>query len=78
MAASLTRWLESYEFGTQLLILSLILDPIGAILGYLAHPLLGVDMIYGIALGLVAVSQIHVLWIVRHTRKDPDSDVQRA
>lgn len=78
MAASLVRWLESYEFSMQLLVLVCIFDPLGAILGYLAHPLLGVDPLVGVTLGLVAASTAPGLWIVRHSMKADADDTGTA
>lgn len=72
MAASPIRWLESHEFGKQIAILAAIFDPIGAVLGYALHPVLGVDAVFGVAIGLFAASWVMSAWIVRHvlTRDD--------
>lgn len=66
MAASLVRWLESYSFGQQLLILALAFDPIGAVVGYLLAPTLGVSPILGVGLGLTASATVPSAWILRH------------
>ena len=52
------RWLDRKPFATQLIILVLIFDPIGAIGGYLLAPTLGVDPIIGIGYGLAVLMKI--------------------
>jgi|GEM_PF-602160 hypothetical protein len=74
MAASPIRWLESYEFGTQIVILALIFDPLGIVLGYLAHPMLGVSPIIGAAIGAFAASWITGAWVLRHVLTNDAAD----
>ena len=63
------RWLDRKPFATQLIILVLIFDPIGAIGGYLLAPTLGVDPIIGIGYGLVAASFPVSAWVMRHAQR---------
>lgn len=63
------RWLESKPFTHQIIILAAVLDPLGAIGGYLLHPQLGVEPLVGVAIGLVAASFPLSLWVMRHQQK---------
>jgi len=67
---SAIRWLDSKPFGQQIVILAAVLDPIGALVGFLFLPdLLGVEPIMGVVYGLVASSVPLSLWVVRHQQK---------
>lgn len=63
------RWLERKPFTTQLIILVAILDPLGAIGGYLLAPSFGIDPSMGVAYGLVAASMPLSLWVMRYSQK---------
>ena len=54
--AGLLRRFDQLPSAHQLLALSLVLDPIGAIGGYLLAPSVGVDPILGAVFGLIAAS----------------------
>lgn len=69
MVNSAIQWLESKPFELQLIILVSVLDPLGAIGGYLLAPDFGIDPIIGIAYGLVAASIPLGLWVMRHQQK---------
>jgi len=69
MANSVLRWLESKPFELQLIILVAVLDPLGAVGGYLLAPEFGVEPIMGIAYGLVAASVPTGLWVMRYQQK---------
>ena len=64
-----TRWLERKPFTTQLIILVAVLDPLGAIGGYLLAPTFGVEPIMGVLYGLVAASLPLSLWVMRHAQQ---------
>lgn len=67
---SAIRWLDSKPFGQQIVILAMILDPIGALVGYFLLPdLIGVEPIIGLVYGLVASSVPLSLWVLRHQQK---------
>ena len=68
MAFPGARWLERKPFNTQLIILVAILDPLGAIGGYLLAPSFGLEPIMGVLYGLVAASIPLSLWVVRHAQ----------
>lgn len=69
MASSTVHWLQSKPFAHQILILALVLDTLGALMGYLLAPTLGVDPIMGAVFGLVAASIPMSLWITRYSQK---------
>lgn len=70
MANSFVRWLDSMPFAQQLVVLSLVLDPLGAAVGYFVLPdYLGVEPIIGLAYGLVAASVPLSLWVMRYSQK---------
>lgn len=53
MSTSATRWFQSKSFVQQLVILTLLFDPIGFVGGYLLGPSLGLDPLVGGVYGLV-------------------------
>jgi hypothetical protein len=64
------RWLESKPFGQQIMILSLVLDPLGAAGGYLILPeLIDVDPIMGAVYGLIAASMPLSFWVMKHAQE---------
>lgn len=64
-----TRWLERKPFNIQIIILVAILDPLGAIGGYLLAPTFGVDPLRGVLYGLVAASLPLSLWVMRYAQQ---------
>lgn len=67
---SAIRWLDSKPFGQQIVILAAVLDPMGALVGFLFLPdLLGVEPIMGLVYGLVASSVPLSLWVLRYQQK---------
>ena len=65
MTGAISRF-QSRPLAQQLVVLALVVDPIGAALGYLLHPQLGVEPLIGVVIGLVAASAVHALWVVRN------------
>ena len=64
MSTSTTRWFRSKSFVQQLIILTLLFDPIGFVGGYLLGPSLGLDPLVGGVYGLVLAgipTSLHVL-----------------
>jgi hypothetical protein len=67
---SAIRWLDSKPFGQQIVILAAVLDPIGALVGFLLLPdILGVEPIIGVVYGLVASSVPLSLWVLRYQQR---------
>lgn len=66
MAASFVRWLESYDFSTQIIILACVFDPLGGVFGYLIAPAFDLDWILGVALGVLVASWVTGAWVLRH------------
>lgn len=52
----LARRFESLPFAQQLIVFSLVFDPIGAVGGYLLAPSFGLDPMVGLVYGLVIAS----------------------
>ncbi|MCL9818125.1 hypothetical protein [Natronocalculus amylovorans] len=69
MSLQLFHWLDRKPFATQIILLSLVFDSIGAATGYLLHPYLGVEPLIGILYGLVAGSLPLSLWILRYQQQ---------
>jgi hypothetical protein len=53
---------KSKTLGKQILIITLISDSIGAALGYLLHPQLGVEPVMGAVYGLIGAGVVPFLW----------------
>jgi zinc transporter ZupT len=67
---SAIRWLESKPFAQQIVVLTSVLDPLGALVGFLFLPdLLGVEPLMGAVYGLVASSVPVSLWVMRYQQK---------
>ena len=65
--ALLPRWFESTSFATQIVLVSLVCDPIGFAAGYLLAPEFGVEPILGGVYGLVAASVPLSLLVLRES-----------
>lgn len=63
--AGLVRRFDSLPFAQQLVVSSLVFDPIGAIGGYLLAPEFGLDPIVGAVYGLVLASIPTALLVAR-------------
>jgi hypothetical protein len=64
MSSSLAQWFQSKPFGQQLVILSVVFDPLGFVGGFLLGPSFDVDPVLGGVFGLLAASvpiSLHVL-----------------
>jgi len=66
---SAIRWLDTKPFGQQIIILTAVLDPIGAALGWFLAPEFGIDPIMGAVFGLVLAGIPTMLWILRYNQK---------
>ncbi|WP_442903402.1 hypothetical protein [Halobacterium sp. KA-4] len=60
------RWFESKPFQHQIIILAVILEPLGFVTGYLLAPSLGVEPLMGCVYGLLVVSMLMSLLVMRH------------
>jgi|AntDeeMetagen134_2_1112570.scaffolds.fasta_scaffold03715_5 hypothetical protein len=58
-------WFDSKEFSVQIVILSLVFDVSGALLGYLSHSIFEIEPIMGIVYGIVVGNVIVTLWILK-------------
>jgi hypothetical protein len=71
MGNSALRWLDSKPFVQQILVLSLVFDPLGALVGYTVLPgVLGVDPLVGAVYGLVAASLPTSFWVMRNAQRE--------
>lgn len=64
MISSLAQWFQSKPFGQQLIVLTVVFDPLGFVGGYLLGPSLDVAPLLGGVFGLLAASvpvSLHVL-----------------
>ncbi len=66
---SAIRWLDSKPFGQQIIILTAVFDPVGAVGGYLLAPEFDIDPIMGAVFGLVIAGIPTMLWILRYNQK---------
>ena len=71
MGNSVLRKLDSLPFAQQIMLLTLVFDPLGAAGGYFLLPdLLDVDPLMGAVYGLVAASIPTSFWVMRHGQKN--------
>lgn len=68
MSTSTTRWFQSKSFAMQIVILTLLFDPIGFVGGYLLGPSLGLDPLIGGVYGLVLAGIPASLHVMNHGR----------
>jgi hypothetical protein len=68
MSTSTTRWFLSKSFVQQLIILTLVFDPIGFVGGYLLGPSLGVDPLVGGVYELVLAGIPTSLHVMTHAK----------
>lgn len=66
MVQSISRWFESKPFQQQIIILTVILDPLGFATGYLLAPSVNVEPLMGGVYGLLAASMPLSLLVMRH------------